>query len=161
MPSTAVHIRPADENDVPLIHALIRELADYERLSHEVTATEELLKRSLFGSRPVAEVLIATVEDTPAGFALFFQNFSTFVARPGLYLEDLFVRPAYRGKGIGRKLLARLAMIARERQCGRVEWAVLDWNESAIGFYRTLGAKPMTDWRIYRLTGEALLNLAE
>jgi GNAT superfamily N-acetyltransferase len=109
----------------------------------------------------MVEVLIASLGDVPAGFALFFQNYSTFLARPGLYLEDLFVRPEYRGHGIGRKLLARLAKIAQERQCGRVEWAVLDWNESAIGFYKSLGAKPMTDWRVFRLRGEALQKLAE
>lgn len=156
-----VHIRPAVETDTPLIHALISELAEYERLSHAVTATHERLRKTLFASRPAAEVLIASLDDVPAGFALFFQNYSTFLAQSGLYLEDLFVRPAFRGKGIGRKLLARLAGLAVERECGRVEWAVLDWNTPAIGFYESLGAEPMTDWRIFRLTGDALKNLAD
>jgi GNAT superfamily N-acetyltransferase len=157
----SIEIRAAVEADVPLIHSFIRELAEYERLTDAVTATEDRLRESLFGLRPAAEVLIALLDGTPAGFALFFQNYSTFLARSGIYLEDLFVRPAQRGKGIGRKLLARLAKIGRERQCGRVEWAVLDWNEPAIGFYKSLGANPMTDWRIFRLTGDAFQNLAE
>jgi GNAT superfamily N-acetyltransferase len=161
MHPAAIAIRPAVESDVPLIHALICELADYEKLAHEMTATKERLRQTLFGPRPAAEVLIATLGDTPAGFALYFQNYSTFLGRPGIYLEDLFVRPDYRGKGIGRKLLARLTSIARDRECGRVEWAVLDWNEPAIGFYKSLGAKPMNDWRIFRLTGESLQNLTE
>lgn len=152
----AISIRPAVEADVPLIHSFIRELADYERLTHVVTTTDERLRKTLFGPRPAAEVLIASVDSAPAGFALFFQNYSTFLAQPGIYLEDLFVRPAYRGRGIGRQLLGRLAALARERDCSRVEWIVLDWNESAIKFYESLGAKPMSDWRIFRLTGESL-----
>jgi GNAT superfamily N-acetyltransferase len=154
-------IRPAGRPDVPLILSFIRELAEYERLTHAVSATQEQLEHALFGPRPAAEVLIASLGDTPAGFALFFHNFSTFLAKPGIYLEDLFVRPAMRGKGIGRKLLAQLAKIACERDCGRVEWAVLDWNEPAIGFYKSLGANPMLDWRIFRLTGEPLKKLAD
>lgn len=161
MASSAVEIRPAVEGDVPLIHAFICELAAYERLTHEVSATPERLRQTLFGPRPTAEVLIALLGGLPVGFALFFQNYSTFLARSGLYLEDLFVRPAFRGQGVGRALLARLARIARERQCGRVEWAVLDWNEPAIRFYESLGARMMTDWRIFRLTDDALAGLAE
>lgn len=160
MTPSAIRIQPAVAADIPLIHAFIRELAEYERLSSEVSATEEGLGQTLFGPRPAAEVLIASLDDVPAGFALYFQNYSTFLAQPGLYLEDLFVRPAYRGRGIGRRLLTQLATVARERLCGRVEWAVLDWNESAIGFYQSLGAKRMSDWRTFRLTGEALQNLA-
>ena len=161
MMSPDIEIRPAVESDVPLIHALIRELAEYERLSHEVSASEEGLSQTLFGPRPAADVLIASLDKAPAGFALFFQNYSTFLARPGLYLEDLFVRPAYRGKGIGRKLLARLAAVARQRNCGHVEWVVLDWNESAIGFYKSLGARPMSGWQVFRLAGDALQMLAK
>jgi GNAT superfamily N-acetyltransferase len=159
MSSTPITIRPAVESDVPLIHAFISELADYERLAHEFAATQERLRSTLFGARPAAEVLIASFDDAPAGFALFFQNYSTFLAQPGIYLEDLFVRPAFRGKGLGRALLARLASVARERECGRVEWIVLDWNESAINFYKSLGAKPMSDWHVFRLTGDAMRNL--
>lgn len=153
-------IRPAVEADVPLVLELIRALAEYERLAHAVVATEELLRESLFGPQPGAEVLIAEMDGAPAGFALFFHNFSTFVGRRGLYLEDLFVRPAYRGQGIGRALLARLAAIAVARGCGRFEWAVLDWNEPAIGFYRALGAVPQSDWIVHRVDGEALRRLA-
>ena len=153
-------IRPATPADVPLILNLIRELAEFERLSHEVVADEALVARHLFGPRPVAEVFLAFAGDAPAGFALFFQNFSTFLARPGIYLEDLFVRPEFRGSGIGRALLARIARLAVERGCGRFEWAVLDWNENAIGFYKKLGAQLMDDWRICRVTGLALERLA-
>jgi GNAT superfamily N-acetyltransferase len=156
----AVEIRPARPEDVDLVLALIRELADYERLAHEVIAERETLARHLFGERPAAEVLIAELAGEPVGFALFFHNFSTFLGRPGIYLEDLFVRPAARGRGIGGKLLARLAALAVERGCGRLEWAVLDWNEPAIRFYRALGAREMTEWRIYRLTGETLEAVA-
>ena len=152
-------IRPAVPADVPLILALIRELADFERLVHEVVADEALLTRHLFGPRPVAEVLLAFAGDAPAGFALFFENFSTFLARPGIYLEDLFVRPAYRGSGLGRALLAHIARLALARGCGRFEWAVLDWNENAIGFYKKLGARLMDDWRICRVTGPDLERL--
>ncbi len=140
---------------------LIRELAEYERLSNEVVATEERIRDSLFGERPRAEALIARVGDDVAGFALYFHNYSTFLAKPGLYLEDLFVRPHFRGRGIGRALLARLASIALERGCGRFEWAVLDWNKDAIGFYESLGARPMNEWTVYRMTGDALQRLAE
>jgi GNAT superfamily N-acetyltransferase len=154
-------IRPAVEADVHLILALIRELAEYERLAHEVTADEETLRRNLFGegSRG-AEAVIAEHDGEPAGFALFFHNFSTFLGRPGLYLEDLFVRPAFRGLGTGRALLTHLARVAKERGCGRLEWWVLDWNEPAIGFYRSVGAEAMEDWTVYRVTGEALDELA-
>ena len=153
-------LRPASIADVALILSFIRDLAEYERLAHEVVATEELLRETLFGARPGAEVVIAELDGAPVGFALFFHNFSTFLGRPGLYLEDLFVRPAARGHGVGRALLARLAAIAVERGCGRFEWAVLDWNEPAIGFYRKLGAVPLDDWTVQRVTGEALRRLA-
>ncbi len=156
---TAFQIRPATPADVPLILSLIRELAVFERLAHEVVGTEDALTRHLFGPRPAAEVLLAFSGDTPAGFALFFQNFSTFLARPGIYLEDLFVRPEFRGQGLGRTLLQRLARLALERGCGRFEWAVLDWNENAIGFYKKLGAQVLEDWRICRVTGPALERL--
>ena len=155
-----IEIRAAGEDDIPLILALVKELAEYERLSHEVVATEGMLRDSVFGERRVAEVLIGYYGDDPAGFALFFHNFSTFLGRPGIYLEDLYVRPEFRGAGIGRALLVHLARLARERNCGRLEWSVLDWNEPAIGFYKSIGAVPMDDWRVYRLTGEALYELA-
>jgi GNAT superfamily N-acetyltransferase len=153
-------IREASVEDVPLILEFIRALAEYERLAHEVVATEEMLASSLFGERPGAEVLIASFDGRPAGFALYFHTFSTFLARPGIYLEDLFVRPELRGRGIGHALLERLAAIAVDRGCGRLEWSVLDWNEPAIGFYRRIGAEPMSDWTVNRLTGAALLRLA-
>ena len=149
-------IRPATEADVPLILTFIRELADYERLSHEVAATEEALRDSLFGERRFAEVLIGYRDGRPAGFALFFHSFSTFLGKPGMYLEDLYVRPEFRGAGIGRALLVHLARLARERGCGRLEWSVLDWNEPAIGFYKGIGASPVGGWTLYRVTGEAL-----
>ena len=154
-------IRSAAAADVPLVLRFIRDLAEYERLPHEVVATEPLLRETLFGPEPGAEVLLAEVDGEPAGFALFFHNFSTFLGRRGLYLEDLFVRPEARGRGVGRALLARLAAIARARGCGRFEWSVLDWNEPAIGFYRALGAVPMSDWTVYRVTGDALDRLAD
>lgn len=153
-------IRPGTEDDVPLILSLIRELAEYERLSHEVVATEEMLRDSLFGERRAAEVLLGHLDDEPAGFALFFHNFSTFLGRPGIYLEDLYVRPEFRGAGVGRAMLVRLARLARERGCGRLEWSVLDWNEPAISFYKRLGASPVSGWSVYRVTGEALEELA-
>lgn len=153
-------IRPATEADLATIEELIRALAEYERLSQEVVMDAELLRRSLFGERPYAEVLIAEENGASAGFALFFHNFSTFVGRPGIYLEDLFVRPEHRGKGYGRALLKRLAEIAVERDCGRLEWAVLDWNEPALGFYRSLGARPNEEWTVYRLAGDSLRGLA-
>lgn len=153
-------IRAATANDVPLILAFIRALAKYERLEHAVVATEERLRTTLFGNPRFAEVLIASEDDAPVGFALFFHNYSTFLGLPGIYLEDLFVSPEARGRGYGKALLTRLARIAVDRGCGRVEWAVLDWNEPSINFYKSLGAKPMDDWRIFRLTGEALDDLA-
>ena len=142
-----------------LILSFIRELAEYERLSHEVVATEEALRDHLFGERPVAEVVIAEDGEAAAGFALFFHSFSTFLGRPGIYLEDLYVRPAFRGRGTGRALLVHLARLAKERGCGRLEWSVLDWNEPAIGFYRRIGASPVGGWTVYRLSGEALEGL--
>jgi len=156
----ALRIVPATEHDVPLILQMIKGLAEYERLSDHVTATEAQLRATLFGPRPAAEVVIGYAGDEPAGFALFFQNYSTFLAQPGIYLEDLFVVPEARGHGYGRQLLAYLARIAGERGCGRVEWSVLDWNAPAIGFYRKLGALPMEDWTVFRLTGPALTRLA-
>lgn len=155
-----LRIEPATAQDVGLIRSFIRELADYERLGDQVVATEERLREQLFGPRPGAEVVIARWEGEPAGFALFFHNFSTFLGRRGLYLEDLFVRPAFRGRGVGRALLEFLARAAVERGCGRLEWSVLDWNEAAIAFYRGLGATAMSDWTVYRLTGEPLRTLA-
>lgn len=155
-----MNIRPATEDDVPLILRFIRELADYERLAHQVVATEETVRATLFGNPRFAEVIIGEEDGEPVGFALFFHNYSTFLARPGVYLEDLYVRRELRGKGYGRALLARLAEIALERNCGRVEWAVLNWNESAIRFYRSLGALPMDQWTVYRITGDALEKLA-
>lgn len=153
-------IREAVEADLPLIASLIRELAEYERLLDQVTLTDAGLRDALFGERPYAEVAIAELDDgEPAGFALYFHNFSTFLGRPGIYLEDLFVRPRHRAAGIGRALLRHLARLAAERGCGRLEWAVLDWNEAAIGFYRSLGARPVEGWSVYRLDGEALARL--
>jgi len=152
-------ITPATEADVPLILEMIRGLADYEKLSHAVTATEDQLRQTLFGPRPAAEVLLAFHDNECAGFALFFPNYSTFLAKPGIYLEDLFVKPHARGKGLGLALLTELARLAVERGCGRVEWSVLDWNEPSIGFYKKLGAVPMDEWTIFRLTGDALLKL--
>jgi GNAT superfamily N-acetyltransferase len=156
-----VRVRPAVEADVPLILRFILQLAEYERLRHEVVATEERLRDTLFGARPAAEVVIAENAGGPVGFALFFHNYSTFLAQPGIYLEDLYVRPEARGRGVGRALLAHLARLARERNCGRLEWWVLDWNESAIRFYRSLGAQPMSDWTVFRLTGGDLARLAD
>ena len=156
----AIRIVPANERDIPLIHAFVRELAEYERLLHEVVATDDELRRTLFGPRPAAEILIAYDGAEPVGFALFFQTYSTFLAKPGLYLEDLFVRPSARGKGIGRKLLTYLARLAVERNYGRLEWRVLDWNETAIRFYRSIGAQPLDDWTVFRVTGDALRALA-
>ncbi len=156
-----MRIRPATEADLGVIEALIRALAEYERMRDEVVMDAALLRRNLFGERRFAEVLIAEENSEAAGFALFFHNFSTFVGRPGIYLEDLFVQPEHRGKGYGRALLRRLAEIAVERECGRLEWAVLDWNEPAIGFYQSLGARPNTEWTVYRLAGEALETLAQ
>jgi GNAT superfamily N-acetyltransferase len=153
-------IRPASVEDVPIILGLIRDLATYERAPDEVTATEEQLVDVLFGERPAAEVLLAFDGKSPVGFAVFFHNFSTWLGRPGLYLEDLFVKPENRGKGYGRALLVDLARIARDRGCGRMEWAVLDWNEPAIKFYRALGAKPMDEWTVFRLARDGIAKLA-
>jgi len=156
-----IAIRYAVEYDIPLILTFIRELAAYEKLAHEVVATEAILRETMFGDRPYAEALMAFEDDDPVGFALYFHNFSTFLGRPGLYLEDLYVKPEGRGKGIGKALLRRLAQIAKERGCGRLEWWVLDWNDSAIAFYKSIGAVPMDDWTVYRVTDEALDRLAE
>jgi GNAT superfamily N-acetyltransferase len=153
-------IRPARVEDVSLILELIRDLATYERAPDEVSATEEQLVDVLFGERPAAEVLLAFEGKSPVGFAVFFHNFSTWLGRPGIYLEDLFVKPEKRGKGYGRALLVELAKIARERGCGRMEWAVLDWNEPAIKFYRALGATPMDEWTVFRLTRDGIARLA-
>src|SRR6266404_4432542 len=154
-------IRPAAVTDVPIILELIRALATYERAPNEVTATEETLTEVLFGKKPAAEVLLLFENAVAVGFAVFFHNFSTWLGRPGLYLEDLFVKPEERGKGYGRALLVHLGKIARERGCGRMEWAVLNWNEPAIKFYRALGAKPLDEWTVYRLTGDEINALAE
>ncbi|MBI3659036.1 GNAT family N-acetyltransferase [Candidatus Acetothermia bacterium] len=153
-------LRFAESSDVSLILSLIRELAEYEKLLHEVVATEEILRETLFGSRRVAEVILGFYKQKPVSFAIFFHNYSTFLGQPGLYLEDLFVKPEMRGKGFGKALLSYLAKLAKERGCGRFEWWVLDWNEPAIGFYKKLGAVPMNDWTVYRVTGEALDKLA-
>jgi GNAT superfamily N-acetyltransferase len=155
-----MQIRLAIVEDVPVILGFIRDLAEYEKLIDSVVADEEALRNSLFGERRAAEVLIAEVDDAPVGFALFFQSYSTFLARPGLYLEDLFVRPAARGKGVGAALMATCAKIAVERGYGRFEWSVLDWNEPAIGFYKQLGAARVEGWHLQRMTGEPLAALA-
>lgn len=154
-----IDIRPATENDLSLIHAFIRKLAVYERLENQVEATEETLRDSLFGPVARAEVLLAFIDGDPAGFALYFHNFSTFVGRPGLYLEDIYVDEQYRGRKIGSALFSRLGAIASERGCRRFEWAVLDWNHSAIRFYEHLGAQMLSDWRLFRLSGRALESL--
>ena len=153
-------IRPAELADVALIHRFICDLAAYEKLSHEVTATEGALRQTLFANSPAAHVLIAEEDGQPAGFALYFFNYSTFLAKPGIYLEDLFVQPEFRGHGIGKALLLKLAGIANDKGCGRMEWSVLDWNEPAKGFYRRLGAVQLDDWRIFRLTGPTLSQYA-
>jgi GNAT superfamily N-acetyltransferase len=155
-----ITIRPATRDDVPVVLEFIRDLARYERLEHEVSASETDLGEALFGERRFAEVVFACTDGEPVGFALFFHNFSTFKGRPGIYLEDLFVRPEARGRGIGKRLLVHLARTALERRCARLEWAVLDWNEPSIGFYRSVGAVPMDEWTTFRLTGDALALLA-
>ncbi len=155
-----LNLRAATVEDVPQILAFIAELAEFEALAHEVVATEELLREQLFGPHPGAEVVMAEVDGAPAGFALFFHSFSTFLGRRGLYLEDLFVRPAFRGGGVGRALMVHLAGIAQARGCGRFEWSVLDWNEAAIRFYRSLGARGMDGWTVQRVDGDALQDLA-
>jgi GNAT superfamily N-acetyltransferase len=151
-----IQIRPATEIDLPLILQLIRELAVFEQLSHEVTATEQQLRQHLFGAKPLAEVIIASHSGNAAGFALFFENFSTFVGKPGIYLEDLYVREAWRGQGVGTALLEAVRQLAIARGCGRFEWSVLDWNRRAIDFYEKMGARPLNEWTVYRLSGDAL-----
>jgi len=153
-------IVPASETDIADIHALIRALAEYERLSHQLVSTEADIRTALFGPRPFAEVILAKSDEQTIGFALFFHNYSTFLGRPGIYLEDLFVLPEHRGEGTGRALLAALARIAVQRKCARLEWSVLDWNDTAIGFYKRMGADVMDDWRMCRLTGAALADAA-
>ncbi len=153
-------IRPATPADLPLICAFIRDLAEYEKLSHEVRFDEAKLAQHLFGPRPMAEVVIGEVDGEPQGFALFFHNFSTFEGRPGIYLEDLYVRPAARGAGLGTALLTHLAALAVERDCARLEWWVLDWNAPSIGFYKSLGARPMDEWTVMRVDGQNLAQLA-
>lgn len=160
-PADDIHISSATEADVPTILGFIRALAEYEKLAHTVVATEQKLQDTLFGPRRHAEVLIARLNNQPAGFALFFHNYSTFLAKPGIYLEDLFVLPEHRKKGVGKALLRKLAQLAKERNCGRLEWSVLDWNEPAIGFYQRLGATVMPDWRICRMTESEFSKLAE
>jgi GNAT superfamily N-acetyltransferase len=157
-------IRPATRTDVPLILRFIRDLSVYEKLAHEVVATEDKLARTLFpadGGAPAAHCVLAFADGAPAGFAMYFFNYSTFLAQPGLYLEDLFVRPELRGRGLGKALLLHLARIANARGCGRMEWSVLDWNQPAIDFYRRLGAVPMDEWTVFRLTGDALARYAD
>jgi GNAT superfamily N-acetyltransferase len=153
-------IRSATKADVPVILSFIKKLADYERLSHEVVATEKLLLETLFGRRRTAEVALGYLKREPVGFVLFFHNFSTFLGRPGIYIEDLFVDEAFRRRGFGGALLRHVAKLAKQRNCGRLEWSVLDWNEPAINFYRKLGALPMSEWTVFRVTGEALTKLA-
>ena len=160
MDTPAITLRPATRADIPQILAFIRGLAEYEKLAHEAVATPALLETHLFGERPAAEVVIAEVDGTPAGFALFFVSFSTFLGRPGLYLEDLFVLPDHRGLGLGKRLMVHLARLAVSRGYGRFEWSVLDWNEPAIRFYRRLGAVGLDEWTVQRVTGDALQALA-
>ena len=153
-------LEQATERDLPTILRFIKELAEYEKLSHQVVATEEGLRQCFFGPRPAAEAVLAYAGDEPVGFAIYFQTFSTFLGQPGIYLEDLYVTPACRGRGLGRRLMAHVARVAVERGCGRMEWSVLDWNELALGVYRKLGATPMAEWTVQRLTGPALRDLA-
>ena len=154
-------IRPGIEADAPIIYSLIKELAEYERLSHEVVATVSDIRKNLFGERPFAETLIGEFDDLPVSFALFFHNFSTFLGKPGIYLEDLYVQPEHRGNGFGSKMLAHIAALAKKRNCGRFEWSVLNWNTPAIRTYEKLDATPMKEWILYRLNGEALDRLAD
>jgi GNAT superfamily N-acetyltransferase len=156
-----LHIRSAQRDDIALILGFIHELAEYEKLSEQVVADPEQMTEHLFGTRPFAEVLIGEVDGAAAGFALFFHNYSTFLGKPGIYLEDLYVRACARGTGLGTALLGKLASLAIERGCGRLEWSVLDWNEPAIGFYQRLGAEPLDDWTVFRLTGPALHDLSQ
>lgn len=157
--SDLFEIKSATISDVPLILSFIKELAEYEKLSHEVVATEDILRETLFGDKAHAEIIIGYLNSLPVSFALFFHNFSTFLGRPGIYLEDLFVKPEVRGKGIGLKMLKYISRLAKERKCGRLEWWVLDWNDTAIAFYKKLGAKAMDEWTVYRMTEETLENL--
>jgi GNAT superfamily N-acetyltransferase len=159
-PRARVEIRPATIGDVPLVLRFIRELAEYEGLADQVVATEDVLRETLFGAVPRAEVVFALVDGAAAGFALFFHDYSTFLGRLGIYLEDLYVRPELRGRGIGGTLLAHLARLAVERGCGRLEWSVLDWNQPALAFYRSIGARPVEGWTVHRLDGDALAKLA-
>ena len=152
-------LNPVRPDEVSLLLSLIRELAEFEKLSHEVVATEDVLRESLFGERRVAEAILARIDDVPAGFALYYHSFSTFLGRPGLYLEDLYVRSDHRGKGVGTALLTHVAAVAVERRCGRLEWEVLDWNRRAVDFYTGMGARPVTGWTVYRMTGDALAAL--
>ena len=161
MGSSGFEIRQAEEADVPIILSFIKKLAVYEKLAHEVVATEDSLRETLFGKRKIAEVAIGYFDGQPIGFVLFFHNYSTFLGKPGLYIEDLFVDEAFRRRGFGRALFLYTARIAEERNCGRLEWAVLDWNEPAISFYKKLGAVPMSDWTVFRITGENLHKLAQ
>jgi GNAT superfamily N-acetyltransferase len=156
-----LEIRSATKSDVPVILSFIKKLADYERLSHEMVATEELLRKTLFGRQRTAEVAIGYYKKEPVGFVLFFPNYSTFLGQPGLYIEDLFVDESHRRRGFGRALLLYVARLASERGCGRLEWSVLDWNEPAINFYKKLGAIPMSEWTVFRVTGESLVRLAK
>jgi GNAT superfamily N-acetyltransferase len=160
MSTAQLRLEVATERHLPLILRFIKDLAEYEKLAHEVVATEEGLRISLFGPRPAAEAVIAYAGDEPVGFAIYFQTFSTFLGRPGIYLEDLFVTPAWRGHGFGRRLLAHVARVAVDRGYARMEWSVLNWNEHALGVYRKIGARPMTEWTVQRLTGAALRDLA-
>lgn len=157
----SLNIRPATSDDIPTILTFIKNLAKYEKLSHTVVATEDKLRATLFGEQPAAEVIIAFLDDEPAGFALYFSSYSTFLAQPGMYLEDLYVNESLRGHGIGKALLHQLAQIAKARNYGRLEWSVLNWNQPAINFYESLGATPQDEWTVYRLTGDALSQLAE
>ena len=156
-----LEIRSATKSDVPVILSFIKKLADYERLSHEMVATEGMLRKTLFGRQRTAEVAIGYYKKEPVGFVLFFPNYSTFLGRPGLYIEDLFVDESHRRRGFGRALLLYVARLASERGCGRLEWSVLDWNEPAINFYKKLGAIPMSEWTVFRVTGESLIRLAK
>ncbi len=155
------NIKSATIEDIPLILTFIKELAEFEKLLDEVTATEEILRETLFGDNPKAEVIIAYCDNNPVGFALFFHNFSTFLGKPGIYLEDLYVKPEIRGRGVGKKMLQYLAQLTLERNCGRLEWWVLDWNQQAIDFYRSIGAIAMDEWTVQRVTGDALKKLAQ
>ena len=158
---TDIQIQPATEADVLLILQLIKALAEYERLGDQVSATEEMIRESFFGPAPHAQAVIARIDGDAVGFAIWFSTYSTFLSKPGIYLEDLFVLPHWRGQGVGRALLRHLARIAVERGCGRIEWSVLDWNETAIRFYRNIGARAMDEWTVYRLTGDAITTLAD